>query len=256
MKKTLRLAAFLAPSLVAAVAWADLSYTEKLTEDTIHLMTGQHDKAPAESKVLIKGDKVKYLAKDHVFIFRPDLKVWWDIYPDKKLYYETTFAASDARGEKAVELLPKLEQEFAPLPEQRKKAFEIWKYRVQEHMGKTQPPQDPSELQEPAEDQEIGGAKCQHKVVLWSTQTLFDAWMDPGLEGFGALVKMWETNRAFSPYVLARLKALAGFPRKGKFTVLWLNADLVNVTFEYTDFKKDALPDAEFDLPAGLTKAK
>lgn len=241
--------------LLAATSWADVTYTEKTTEEVIHLLTGApREKSVSENRVWIKGEKVKFVTKDRVFVFRPDKKLWWDIYPEQKAYYETTYASFENLGAQALAKLPALEQQLATLPEHRKKAFEIWKYRLQEHLGKVAPPKDPTEVQEPAEEQEVDGAKCKHKVVTWSTQVLFDGWFDPTLEGFASLVGMYEATRAFAPSVLARLRALPGFPRKGTQTVLWLTGDLATVTFSYGDFKTAPVPDEEFELPPGLVK--
>ncbi|MBI5368479.1 MAG: hypothetical protein HZA54_15695 [Planctomycetes bacterium] len=239
---------------LARAAAADLTYTEKTSDKTTNLLDGRQTTDAAESRVSIKGDKVKFVTKDRVFIFRPDLKKWWDIYPEQKCYYETTFDGFVARGEQQAAKLPDLKQQVSTLPEFRQKAFAIWEYRLREHLGKVTPPQDPTEVQTPPEESEVGGAKCTRTVVVWAGQNLFDAWIDPSLDGFAALVGMYEANRAFSPYVLARLKALKGFPRKGTQTVLWLTGHLSVVTFEYTDFKSEPVADAEFELPAGLTK--
>ncbi|KAF0245215.1 MAG: hypothetical protein FD180_1762 [Planctomycetota bacterium] len=247
---------------LAALATADVTFTEKAKVTTSSILRANDSRATTTNAASIKGRKMKLAATDdaakptRVFIFDGEKTLQRDTFPRKETYGEVTAEGFTNRVDAAKKRVEDFETKVESLTGDKQARMSNYIWHTKKVLGLLT--QTPSvELKRTGEKQKIGEWDCERIVITEENakgemETVFDCWMTEQLEGWNAYLDFYAAYRAFSPAVLEKMRELKGFHVKGTFIPYYFDGDAFLETNEVdnSDVKKVDLAAAEFEVPA------
>lgn len=246
---------------LAALAAADVTFTEKAKVTTSTILKANDSRATTVNAAAIKGRFLKLAATDdtskpsRIFIFDGETTSQRDVNPRKESYSELEAEGFTSRIEAAKKRVAEYEPRAAALTGDKKARLERYLWLTKKVLGLL--PEAPKvELTRPGEKQKIGEWECERVVITEANEkgemeTVFDCWMTEQLDGWNAYLDFYAAYCAFSPAVLAKMKEVKGFHVKGTFVPYYFDGDAYVETNEIdnSDVRKVEVNASEFTVP-------
>jgi hypothetical protein len=180
-------------------------------------------------------------------VIRPDRKLAWVIDPLSGTYSEVTFDALAERRRRVIADLTEARKRVAGTPD----ADDIDKVLIGLGVYGTPPK---VELRENGRTEEVAGRACVgRELVVNATDKPIDILIDPSLANPSGYFEALSALGGFHPALAEKLKALGGFPLKGKVRYALL-LDRVLCEEEALSVARGEIPAAAFELPQGLKR--
>jgi hypothetical protein len=222
---------------------------ERRVRQKIADLTGRESEIHRTERVRIRGARV--CIEDETFgrrlILRTDRGVAWVIDLVDGTYSEVAFDAFAKRKAEVVEELKAALRRVEGSSDAGPIADTLLR------LGAL--PEGMSVATRPTEKTEkVAGRECVGREIrLGDAISYINVLVDPTLEGALAYYDALAKIGAFHPAVADRLKQMGGFPLKGEIRYA-LFFDLVKADEEVTSVERADVPDADFELPANLTR--